>query len=340
MDCKKKKGIFLAGPDTFRIDYIFAKGRRKQYEEVLDMCPDLIHEGNLEEHRDFLRQTEVIVCTWERPILTAEQIAEYLPDLKLLIYVAGSVQTFARPYLERGVRVVSAWGVMCKPVAEFAVGEIIHANKGFYRSLSLYRELGYDAAHWDILKKYPGTYHTKVGILGAGMIGSEVIRMLKACYDVELMVFDPFLPPARQSELGLDRLYSLEEIFSECQTISNHIANNPQTVGMLDYHLFSLMKDNATFINTGRGAQVVEDDLIRALTEKPERSAVLDVTWPEPVRRDLQAMPNVFCTPHIAGFAADEVLRMTDVMLDILKTYLQDGTLRFEVTLEMLKTMA
>ena len=84
----------------------------------------------------------------------------------------------------------------------------------------------------------------------------------------------------------------------------------------------------------------MEDDLIRALTEKPERSAVLDVTWPEPVRPDLAALPNVFCTPHIAGFAADEVLRMPDVMLEVLQEYLSNGSLRYEVTLEMLKTMA
>ena len=335
----KLKGVFLANPEGFRIRYVFAKGRRERFEELLDMHPELIFQGNLEKYRDFLRETQVIVATWEIPLLTKEEIAEYFPNLKLLIYAAGSVQRFARPYLELGVRIVSAWGAMSVPVAEFTVGEIIHANKGFYRSLALYKELSYDASHWKILKEYPGTYHTKVGILGAGMIGSLVIKMLQQ-YSVELMVYDPFLSVERAKELGIDKTYSLEEIFSECQTISNHIANNPQTVGIFDYRLFSLMKDNATFINTGRGAQVVEDDLIRALKEKPERTAVLDVTWPEPVRPDLMELPNVFCTPHIAGFAADEVLRMPDAMLEILERYLQDGSLQYEVTMEMLATMA
>ena len=337
---RRVKGFFLAEPDSSRIGYVFAKGRKEQFEEVLDMCPEWICRGNLEKNRIFLAEAEVAVCTWERPILTRDEIAEYMPNLKLLVYVAGSVQTFARPYLELGVHIVSAWGVMNKSVAEFTVGEIIHSNKGFYRSLALYKEKGYPAAHWEILKSYPGTYHTKVGILGAGMIGSEVIRMLQGWYDTDIMVFDPFLSPEKKESLNITRTYSLEEIFEECQTISNHIANNPQTVGMLDYRLFSRMKDNATFINTGRGAQVVEDDLIRALTEKPQRTAVLDVTWPEPARSDLMALPNVFITPHIAGFAAEEVLRMTDEMLAILKSYLENGSLRFEVTEGMLATMA
>ena len=154
------------------------------------------------------------------------------------------------------------------------------------------------------------------------------------------MVFDPFLSEEKAKRLQIERTYSLEEIFSRCQTISNHLANNPQTVHMLDYSLFSRMKPNAAFINSGRGAQVVEEDLIRALKEEPDRTAVLDVTWPEQAKSEFLAMSNVFCTPHIAGFAAEEVLRMADVMLDVLREYLDHGKLIYEVTEDMLETMA
>jgi phosphoglycerate dehydrogenase-like enzyme len=115
--------------------------------------------------------------------------------------------------------------------------------------------------------KMPGNYNTKVGIIGAGMIGKMVIDMLKA-YKLDVLVFDPFLPEEKANMLGVKKV-SLEEIFSECQVISNHVANLPETVGMFNYDLFKLMKDDAVFINTGRGAQVIEDDLIRILTEKP-----------------------------------------------------------------------
>lgn len=128
------------------------------------------------------------------------------------------------------------------------------------------------------------------------------------------MVYDPFLPRARQEALGLDRLCSLEEVFSTCQTISCHIANNEQTRGMLDYRLFSRMGDTVCFVNTGRGAQVVEADLVRALREKPLRSAILDVTDPEPApaASPLWGLPNVFLFPHVAGYAAKEVYLFAD----------------------------
>lgn len=339
MGNRKIKGVFLANPDGFRIGYVFGSGRRKRYEETLDLCPDLICRENLEKHRAFLRETEVMIATWEMPRLTEEEIEQYFPKLKLLLYVAGSVQKFARAYLQRGVRVASAWGVMSIPVAEWTVSAIIHANKGFYQSLAIYKQKPYEEAHWRILTGFPGTYHTKVGILGAGMIGSRVIEMLQA-YDTEVMVFDPFLSEEKAKRLKIEKTYSLEEIFEECQTISNHLANNPHTVHMLNGTLFARMKPNGTFINSGRGAQVVEEDLIRALKEEPARTAILDVTWPEQARKEFLTMPNVFCTPHIAGFAAEEVLRMADVMLNVLREYLDHGRLICEVTEKMLETMA
>lgn len=136
-------------------------------------------------------------------------------------------------------------------------------------------------------------------------------------------------------------MVTLEELFRDCQVISNHVPNIPETVGMINYAHFSLVKGNGVFINTGRDAQVVEDDLIRALKEKPEWTAVLDVTHPEPPKEDseLYTMENVFLTPHVAGSAGDECFRMGEYMIEEAKRYLNDEVLLYEVTLKMLETM-
>ena len=111
---------------------------------------------------------------------------------------------------------------------------------------------------------------------------------------------------------------------------------------MLRYEHFSLMGKQATFINTGRGAQVVEADLIRALSEEPDRVAVLDVTDPEPPIEGspLYTMQNVFLTPHIAGSIGDEVSRMGEYMLDEYRRYINEEQCQYEVTKQMLGTMA
>ena len=111
---------------------------------------------------------------------------------------------------------------------------------------------------------------------------------------------------------------------------------------MLRYEHFSRMGRNATFINTGRGAQVVEDDLIRALREEPGRTTLLDVTWPEPPKADspLWTMPNVILTPHIAGSMNNEIARMGSYMAEEYAALREGRPCRYEVTEKMLETMA
>ncbi len=334
------KGCFVCKKGG-RLEYTFGAGRYQTVCAEIDMVPEIINGENVASHKANLAGVEFIFCTWDMVPFSKEQIAEFFPNLRVVFYAAGSVQYFARPFMELGVRVVSAWRAMSVPVAEFTVAAITFANKASLSLVSAYKSKGYHAAKQLLTDVYPGTYDTTVGILGAGAIGSLVVRML-APYRAKLMVYDPFLTKERMNALGIDRTYSLEEVFSSCQTISNHLANNEQTVGMLDYALFSKMGETAAFINTGRGAQVVEADLVRALTEQPLRSAYLDVTHPEPLESShpFLSMPNVFVFPHIAGTAKNEVLMLSDCVIDQYRRYRDGLPFECEVTLDMLATMA
>jgi phosphoglycerate dehydrogenase-like enzyme len=315
-------------------------GRREKFEAVLEVLPGIVTEKNLDRHRSFLRETEIIITTWNFVALSDEQISEYFPKLKLVLYGAGSVQGFARPFLKRGIRVVSGWVAMSIPVMEMASSLVLLANKGYFQSLLKYKAEGYSAAKDMASTSFPGSFETRVGILGVGVIGSAVAKRLKQS-NLEVLAYDPYLSDERARDLGVEKA-SLEEIFSGCQTITNHMAHNKETEGMLGYKHFSLMGDYAAFVNTARGASLVEADLIRALKEKPTRTAVLDVSWPEPVAEghEFLSLPNVFLTPHIAGYANQEVLRLADYMFDELKRFMAGEKLLYEVTLPMLATMA
>ena len=102
------------------------------------------------------------------------------------------------------------------------------------------------------------------------------------------------------------------------------------------------MKPDATFINTGRGAQVDEKGLCVALLQKKDRTALLDVTHPEPPKpySPLWYLPNVFMTPHIAGSLGQEVWRMADYMYKESVALTNNQPLQYEVIAEMLRTMA
>lgn len=284
---------------------------------------------------------DALFATWGMPALSEAELAAALPNLRAVFYAAGSVQAFARPLLARGVAVFSAWGENAVPVAEVVVSQILLADKGFFRFRFGPKGPAAGEAERRAAAAYPGNLGCRVGLLGAGgRIGSLVARALRA-HRVEVLGYDPFLSDARAAELGV-RKAGLEEIFATCQTVSNHLADLPATRGLLGYALFSRMLPTATFLNTGRGAQVVEADLARALREEPGRTAVLDVTFPEPPAADspLRALPNVLLTPHFAGSSGNEVRRMGEAMLAAFRDWRDGRPSSARVDAAMLETMA
>lgn len=291
------------------------------------------------ENKEKFKDTQFIFSTWGMAEFSEDEIKEIFPASKCVFYSAGTVQYFARPFLNCGVKVFSAWAANAVPVAEYTVAQIILSNTGYFLSSRIASGGDYTAAK-EVFKKYRGNYGAKIGIIGAGMIGKLVIEMLKA-YKLEVLVFDPFLPDSKAEELGVKKA-SLEEIFSECEVVSNHLANNEQTQGMLNGKLFEKMKPYATFLNTGRGAQVVESDLIRVLKSREDIVAILDVTDPEPPVADSEfySLPNCILTPHIAGSSGDEVHRMAEYMITEYENYINGRPNQYEVTLKMLETMA
>lgn len=292
----------------------------------------------LSDHDEF-SSVEFIFSTWGMPCFTEEEIHEYLPNLKCVFYAAGSVQWFARPFLNCGVKVFSAWAANAVPVAEYTVAQIILAGKDFYCQTRLLGEKKWQEAE-NRRGEHIGNYRRKIGLIGCGMIGSMVAERLKA-YDLDVMVYDPYLSEEKASQLGVS-LCSLNEIFSECSVVSNHLANNDATQKILCYEHFSSMPKYAVFLNTGRGAQVDEDGLVKALTERPDLTAVLDVTDPEPSPLDhtFYTLPNCFLTPHIAGSLGTELVRMSEYMVNEYEKYAKGEPCRYEVTLKMLETMA
>lgn len=285
------------------------------------------------------RITEYIFSTWGMPAMTEAQIAACFPKLKCVFYGAGTVQAFAKPFLTRGIKVFSAWAANAVPVVEYTLAQIILANKGF---LAHNREMKAQNRDRGIAMRslYPGNYGERVGIIGAGMIGSQVAERLKD-FRLEVLAYDPFLSDDKAAGFGV-RKVSLEEIFSTCRVVTNHMANNAQTKGMLTYDYFSKMLPYATFINTGRGAQVVEDDLVQILEERPDITAVLDVTYPEPpaAGHPFYTLPNCFMTPHIAGSLENETHRMAEYIIEEYHRYICGLPCKYEVTPEMLETMA
>ncbi|MFI3206033.1 MAG: NAD(P)-dependent oxidoreductase [Clostridia bacterium] len=330
----RKNAIFICG-ENFAFD-VYDSDSLEKLDKMFKIPRIVITSQNYKEHKELLKNTEYIFSTWGMIVLTEEEIDEYLPNLKAIFYGAGTVQRFAKPFLQKSIPVFSAWAANAIPVAEYTVAQIVLATKGYFQNMRRYRNFGREVAV-DYFREQEGNYNVKIGILGAGMIGKRVMKMLQS-YQLDVLVCDPFLSE-EDANLCNAKKVEMNEIFEKCLVISNHTANLPATIGLITYEQFKRMKKNATFINTGRPKQIVEDDMIRALKEENNRTALLDVEEPQK-GNPLLEMENVFLTSHIAGSSGKELARMGEYMLDQCEKFLKGEKCEYEVTLKMLETMA
>ena len=333
------KAIFLANYKG-NIDYVYAQENIDRVASLCDIEKDKVYteEEILADPTPF-KDVEYIFSTWSMPGGGEIKLIDYLPNVKAVFYAAGSVRYFANEYFEKGVRIFSAYAANAIPVAEFTVGQILLANKGFFQSSVLAKAGQHDKAG-EISRARVGNYGANVGIIGAGMIGRKVIELLKP-YKLNILVFDVFMTEEQAKAMGVKKC-SLEEIFSTCHVVSNHLANVPATQGILKKEHFESMMPYATFINTGRGAQVCEDDMADALETREDICALLDVTIQEPPVEGskLYTLPNVFRSPHIAGSQGWEVRRMAELVIDEFEHYLNGEPTPYEITPEKLEKMA
>lgn len=317
---------FVGNPEM--IQDVFGLGRRDAWEACSNVQPGVVTPEDLELHPSKLADVEAVVSTWGMPVLDDAQL-DAMPNLKAVFYAAGSVNGFAQPLLDRGIIVSSAWQANAVPVAEFTLSQILLACKGYFRNVREYRatpSIGYETS------RGPGVFGETIALLGAGAIGRRLIELLRP-FHLHILVFDPFMSEEQAKALGVEKV-SLIEAFERGYVVSNHLANKPQTVSLIDGQLLCRMRSGATFINTGRGKTVYHDEMIDVLRKRPDLTALLDVTDPEPLpdNSPLFDLANVMVSSHIAGSIRDEVRRMADYMLEEFNRYIAGEPMKYLVT--------
>ena len=314
---------------------VYTKAHLDKIAAQTDFYPEVINVHNFDDHAAHLKEVEVIFATWGMICFEKKHFAA-MPNLKAVFYAAGNVKAFAQPLIDNDILLMSAWQANAIPVAEMCLSQILLSLRGYFRSVRQYSKTQSSTA-----KSYPrpGVNGATIGMLGMGKIGTR-LRFLLKDYPLKVIAYDPFLTEQRAKELDIENV-SMEEAFARSSVLCNHIPDTPDTRGVLTEPLFRSMPDGATFINTGRGAQVVEADMIRVLDERPDMTALLDVTDPEPPtpNSELWKLPNVIISPHIGGTIGDEVTRLSDLAISEFERWHSGQPIEQQVTAEILKTM-
>lgn len=312
--------LFSAQPEKFY--QVYQPLHLAELSARCSLYPELITPENIDHHLGELAGVEFLFSTWGMFTLNEAQL-ERLPHLKVIFYAAGATDYFSAPYLARGIKVVSAWRANAIPVAEFCLAQILLGCKGYFRNQREYR--GPENFHALANHHFaPGNYQEQVVLLGAGAISQELQKLLRPFH------LDVTVIPSRPEK----RTLSFEDAFASGWVISNHLPNREDNIGVLNGNLFRRMRQGAVFINTGRGRQVNESELIQVLKERPDLTALLDVSKPEPPEAGsaLYSLPNVQLTSHIAGALNNETRRLVDCVMDEFQRWLTGQPLLCDIS--------
>ncbi|MGI9037615.1 MAG: phosphoglycerate dehydrogenase [Gemmatimonadota bacterium] len=140
-----------------------------------------------------------------------------------------------------------------------------------------------------------------LGVVGAGRIGTEVVRRARA-FGMHVLVTDPFLSSARADSLSVEAV-TLDELLTRADFVTLHVPLTAETRYLIGADEIARMKPTASLINAARGGIVDEAALVAALEMRAIAGAALDVFEIEPLPADhpLLSCPNLVMTPHIGA---------------------------------------
>lgn len=238
---------------------------------------------------------------------------------------AGADEYLEEGVLPSGVTLTSSSGSNKRSVAEHMLASVL----SLCRRLPQYRDSQREHI-WSDEGKMKTLLDATVLVVGTGNIGALFAQMCKAMGAYTIGVKRTVTGAVE----GFDEVYpveKLDELLPRADVVAMVLPHSPQTQGMMGKKQFDAMKEDAIFINCGRGSAVDAGALAQVMKEGKLWGAALDVTQPEPLPKDspLWDIPNLLLTPHVAGGMRLEITRAACVKMamDNLERYLKGETL-------------
>lgn len=236
------------------------------------------------------------------------------PKLQLIVRGGVGLDNVDVEYARsRGIQVYNTAEASAPAVAELAFAlmiavptRIVEAHMSMKEGKFLKKEL----ERTELLGK-------TLGMIGVGNIGTEVAKRARA-FGMTVIANDP-----QKSTHEFAEMVSFEDILVRSDYISINAPLTDTTRNIIRTETIARMKDGVVLVNTARGKIVNEADLAGALREGKVRSYATDVWYSDPPAPDspLLSAPNVIMTPHIGASSQENMLRIGDVVVRIIRDF-------------------
>ena len=259
-----------------------------------------------------------VVVTKELPV-GADLISQFPDTVKLIVEAGTGYNNIdLNVAKERGITVCNIPAYSTERVAHTVIMMILNFASTMQKQIGMLAKG--DRSNFT---KYLQVSHTEVngktlGVVGAGHIGMEVIKVAKA---LGMNILVHTRTPKADGD-GI-RYVSLDELLENSDYITLHCPLNDQTKYMINKEAIGKMKPSAVIVNTGRGPLINEADLCEALAAKRIAGAGLDVQEVEPPAEDspLYTLDNVIITPHMGWKGLETRQRLVGIIRDNVQAF-------------------
>ena len=259
-----------------------------------------------------------VVVTKELPV-GADLLSQFPDTVKLIVEAGTGYNNIdLNAAKERGITVCNIPAYSTERVAHTVIMMILNFASTMQKQIGMLAKG--DRSNFT---KYLQVSHTEVngktlGVVGAGHIGMEVIKVAKA---LGMNILVHTRTPKADGD-GI-RHVSLDELLENSDYITLHCPLNDQTKYMINKEAISKMKPSAVIVNTGRGPLINEADLCEALAAKRIAGAGLDVQEVEPPAEDspLYTLDNVIITPHMGWKGLETRQRLVGIIRDNVQAF-------------------
>jgi phosphoglycerate dehydrogenase-like enzyme len=252
-------------------------------------------------------------------------------ELRWIHTGAAGVASLLHPELQAGdVVLTNSAGIHAEPMADSALGMILHFFRGFDHAAAAQRRGAWDAAPFEApdsgVRELAGAV---LGVVGYGGIGRAVARRARAL-DMRVLALRRGTGGSEPDAMVLHGPGGLNRLLEESDVVVLTVPSTPATRGLLSAPALARMRPGSVLINIARGDVVDEAALAEALRSGRLRGAGLDVFATEPLPPDspLWRLPNVLITPHVSATSGRFWERQTALITDNLERHAAGDRLR------------
>lgn len=241
-----------------------------------------------------------------------EEIIDQLPNCKVIANYAVGYNNINIKYAKtKKIIVTNTPDVLTNSTADLAVALVLACARNFVEGEKMVRQGKFKGWAPKLLLGVE-LYGKTVGIVGAGRIGIETAKRLKA-FGTKIVYYSR----KRKKDFELEfeaKKVNLETLLSTSDIISLHIPLTEETNNLLSKEKLDLLKPTAILINTARGEVIDEDYLIEMLENKRIFGAGFDVYQNEPsVNKKLLKLKNTVLLPHLGSATIEARNKMAEL---------------------------